>query len=337
MTYFDQVLGNADTKQRLGLAISGGTLPHAIMITGPYGSGKKTLATSIAMALCCNEGGGRLPCGECIVCRRVKEREHTDVKYLTLKSGKATVGVEEVRLLREDMFLSPSEADSKIYIIENADALTAQSQNALLKVLEEPPRAVYIILIAVSTDKILSTIKSRVQLISMELFSRDATATHLRTLVGRSQTEQSIRLAALGAGGAIGVALDNLSEQRQSEREQLNRTVKAFVDALPTRVPFSSLYTALLDFPQKREELRQTLETALDALRDLLLLRLTDECAQMRFFANADEIDSALRTVSAKRIASICDLLLNAIEDLDRNVITSTLITDLCARIKKTQ
>ncbi len=336
MIYFDGILGNADTKARLGKAIGTGTLPHAIMITGARGTGKRTLADSIAQALCCESGEARLPCGECVICKRIKRHEHTDVKYLTKSAGKATIGVEEVRLLREDMFLSPSECDKKVYIVEYADTLTPQSQNALLKVLEEPPRAVYIILIASSPDKMLSTIKSRVQLITMECFDKEMAVHHLRRLTsGKSDAE--LRAAVQGSGGSLGRALENLSEEKRSERAQINGTVNAFINALPQRVPYSALYSVMLDFPQKREELRQTLEVILDALRDLLALRLNDECAELLFFDSAEAIDSSLRTVSARRLCYMCDTVLGAIEDLDRNVITSTLITDLSVRIKKTK
>ncbi len=336
MIFLDGILGNADTRARLGEAISGGTLPHAIMINGRRGSGKRTLADAIAMALLCKSGVSKLPCGECVICRRVRAHEHTDVKYLSLKAGKATVGVEEVRLLREDMFLSPSESDSKIYIIENADALTPQSQNALLKVLEEPPRAVYIILIAVSADNILSTIKSRVQTVTMECFSVSDTVAYLKRLT-TGKREDELRLAAMASGGALGVALSGLEDERQSERRVLYEQVRAFVGALPQRAPFSELYRAALDFPSTREQLRQALECTIDAVRDLLALRLTGEVATLHFFADADEINPTLKTVSAKRLAAISDILLGAIADIDKNVITSTIITELAVRIKKTQ
>ena len=306
------------------------------MINGPRGSGKRTLADAIAMALLCREGGGRLPCGGCVVCRRIRAHEHTDVKYLSQKAGKATLGVDEVRVIREDMFLSPSESDLKVYIIENADALTPQSQNALLKVLEEPPHAVYIILIAPSQDKILSTIRSRVQTVNMECFDTQEVIKHLKRLTS-GHGEERLALAAQSSGGAIGVALENLEEDRQSERRALVECTLAFVNALPQRVPYSQLYQALLDFPTSRDQLRATLECTVVALRDLIAVRTLGEEATLHFFKSADEISPALKTISAKRLVSIADILLGAIADVDRYVITSTLLTEISVRIKKTQ
>ena len=336
MIFLDGILGNADTRRRLGEAISAGTLPHAIMINGARGSGKRTLADAIAMALLCREGGERLPCGRCVVCRRIRAHEHTDVKYLSQRAGKATLGVDEVRIIREDMFLSPSESDLKVYIIENADALTPQSQNALLKVLEEPPRAVYIILIAPSQDKILSTIRSRVQAINMECFGTGDVLTHLKRLTS-GHSEERLTLAAQASGGAIGAALENLEDERQSERRALVECTLAFVGALPQRVPFSKLYGALLDFPTARDQLRAALECTLVALRDLIAVRVLGEDAELHFFKSEGDISPALKTVSARRLVSVTDILLGAIADIDKYVITSTLLTEISVRIKKTQ
>ena len=137
--YFTRLHGNDTVKKRLGAAILSESLNHALLIAGPDGSGKNTLATEIAAALNCEKKGDQvspLPCGTCNTCRRIYEENYTDIKRLKRDSSKATIGVEELRLFREDMFLSATESDYKIYIIEDADKMTPNAQNALLKVLE---------------------------------------------------------------------------------------------------------------------------------------------------------------------------------------------------------
>ena len=130
--YFSALFGNEATKARIGRAITDGTLPHAFLVSGPEGSGKATLATEIAAALNCERrGGGELPCHMCNSCRRIKDGSFIDVKWLEKPKDKMTIGVGEVRTFREDMFLSATESDYKVYIIDDADRMTPNAQNAL--------------------------------------------------------------------------------------------------------------------------------------------------------------------------------------------------------------
>ena len=174
--YFPRLLGNGETKTRIGKAVEAGNVPHAFLIGGPSGSGKSILAKEISAALNCENRystSHSLPCGVCNNCKRVREGNFTDVKILEKKKDKASVGVLEIKDFREDMFLSATESESKIYIIDDAECMTVEAQNALLKVLEEPPSGVIIILLAKECDRILTTIKSRTQYVPMTRFSED--------------------------------------------------------------------------------------------------------------------------------------------------------------------
>ena len=111
--------------------------------------------------------------------------------------------------------------------------------------------------------------------------------------------------------------------------------VTAFIKALPARTPYSELYTALSAFPTKREEFRYTLEVALNAIRDLTLIRSSVE-GEMLFFKDRATAEAAVSSISLKRLNDIFRILLSAIEDTDKNVLTAALITDLSLRIKQT-
>ena len=133
--YFPALLGNEKTKSRIGAAIDGGTLPHALLIGGAFGSGKTTLAIEIAAALNCEkkgDGASSLPCGECGCCKRIRELNFPDLKVLSKPKDRATLGVDAIKDFREDMFLSSTESDYKIYVIDDAETMTTEAQNALL-------------------------------------------------------------------------------------------------------------------------------------------------------------------------------------------------------------
>lgn len=246
--HFTNILGNSDAKARLCDSVLSGTLPHAFLIIGPAGSGKLTLATEIAAAMNCENaenGAHTLPCGLCNSCRRIRERIFPDVKILE-RSGKLTLGVDEVRDFREDMFLSATEARYKFYIVKDADKMTPAAQNALLKVLEEPPKNVHILLLATEADKILTTIKSRTQFIQMELFdygTLEKFLTERSDAARRLKSSDPDRLKGilLASGGVIGNALTLLDDKYIADTEQRRNAALSFVGAFPKRVPFSKL------------------------------------------------------------------------------------------------
>ena len=222
MSFFPSVLGNAETKERLGTAILQGSFSHAYIIEGLHGCGKHTLALSLSAALNCkNREANAFPCGGCDNCRRIFKRNFIDVKFLSKREGKNTIGVEDVRLMREDVYLSPTESAYKIYIVEEAHALTPQAQNALLKIFEEPPSGVIIFLLCDSVQPILSTIKSRAQLVRMERLSDDDVRRALLMDVDFSSFEKTAPEAFTAAiklsQGAIGRAKEMLSEDGRAE------------------------------------------------------------------------------------------------------------------------
>lgn len=340
---FTRLFGNNAIKLRLSDAIKSNTLPHALLVVGGAGSGKHTLATEIAAAAnCINKdvkiADAKLPCGICNNCKRIYSGNFPDVNILKRNSGKATIGVEELREFREDMFLSATESQYKFYIIEDADLMTPAAQNALLKVLEEPPNFVHIILLCTESDKILSTIKSRTQYIQTELFDYDQLRSSILALsqdasgFERSNPEK-FKAILLSSGGVIGRALDMLDGGRGDAITQRRELVKNFIEALPKKAPFSKLYIATQALPQKREELKSVLEDIRNALRDLIANRVSDDISPIFFLSNK-ELDEAAGTLGQKRLIEVYDIICSAIADIDKNVVIATLLTDIAVRIK---
>lgn len=336
---FSHILGNSDTKAHLISSISLGTLPHALLITGPSGSGKRTLAKEITAATNCLLGTEGAPCGECSRCKRIFSDSFPDFRLLGRSSGKASIGVEELRTFREDMFLSPTESPFKFYVIEDADLMTPAAQNAILKVLEEPPSAVHIILLASEGDKILSTIKSRTQAISMQIFGFDELMENVCRLSDKARSllssdKDKLKAILLSSGGVIGDALAMLDDGRIAEIEADRKIILSFVESFSKKTPFSKLYTSVTAFPQKREELRRMLEETRCAVRDMVSAKVSDDITPI-FFLNADDARRSSEGIGKKKLIAIFDIITAAIADLDKNVLIPPLLTDIAVKIRE--
>lgn len=333
--YFSLLFGNEPIKERLGKAINNGTIPHAFLISGADGSGKRTLVKEISSALNCeSEDKGCIPCHRCTSCRRIENDNFTDIKYLKKADDKATIGVGEVRLFREDMFLSSTESDYKIYVIQDAEKMTVNAQNALLKVLEEPPKGVVIFLLASSPDGILTTIKSRTQHVAMEKFEPHVIEDYLRekglipTLVGKDELAGVL----MCADGRIGKARELISGGGK-DAAKLRATIEPIVSALRQGTPYSQLYPAIHSLPTKRDELSEALEMLTVAIRDLILIKF-DTGAPLLFFTSHSAAEEEAEKINSQRLLAIYDVIGEARENLLSNANPSATLANLGARIK---
>ena len=151
------LIGNLRVCNMLNSMIENHRIPHAILIEGEEGLGKKTLANFIAKAcLCKNEP---TPCLNCKNCHLIDVGSHPDFQIVSPDGS--MIKVDQIRELRTEAFLTPMAADGRVFIIDDAHTMNSQAQNALLKVLEEPPVGVTFILLAKSAALLLETIRSR--------------------------------------------------------------------------------------------------------------------------------------------------------------------------------
>ena len=220
---FEGLLGNARLKDNLMQGIARGRISHFYLISGPEGSGKRTLAKLLSAALVCRDG--EKPCCRCSQCRKALEGNHPDVITVDDPEHK-TVAVRIVREAREDVFIRPNEADRKIYIFPQE--LGIEGQNALLKILEEPPSYGVFLLITDNPDKLLPTVRSRCTELALQGLDEKTLCAAL-TREFPENTPEDIHAAAVRSGGWLGQARALL------EGETVAPQTESFVRAMAER------------------------------------------------------------------------------------------------------
>jgi len=195
----------------------------SVILDGPAGSGKKTAAREIAAALFCNEKNS--PCGECGQCVRLRVGSHPDFEMINLSGDGYTI--DDVRALRKRSYVAPSEAPFKIFVLCAADTMREQQQNVLLKTLEEPASA-FFILLTENSQSLLATVRSRCMIYRMEPLPESVIAEQLR-LRNPGAKAADIAGAAAACEGVLGQALDILNNGENS----LKKAAAEFCAALP--------------------------------------------------------------------------------------------------------
>lgn len=204
---FGEFYGNDSLKLRLQSAVAQSKLPHSILISGSGGSGKKTLATILAAVFQCT-GEGEKPCRRCNACRKVFSRQHPDVIWADDETKKI-VPVALIRQMRADISIYPNEGNRKIYIFPRAQDMNDAAQNALLKVMEEPPSYGVFLLLTDNVDKQLPTIRSRCAQMSLSPLTQRLMTKILQQKYPE-RSDEEIESACFRSGGYLGQALELL-------------------------------------------------------------------------------------------------------------------------------
>jgi len=222
---------------------------HAYLVCGPEGSGKTVFAETLAAGLVCT-GDGKKPCGVCIPCKKAAAHAHPDI-ITVYKTGKQKFTVDQSRRLRNDMLVRPNEAEYKVYILPDAHYANDAAQNALLKVLEEPPEYGVIILIAKSAEDMLPTVRSRCVRIDMQPLREDMICGLLKKEYP-SESAESITAAAREGGGYLGAARALLSGVAHGQDKRIAAAL-AGGDELELFRAFAE--TDSLEYEERREAL----------------------------------------------------------------------------------
>ena len=337
--YLNALYGNDRSRAMLGTCIEQEILPHALILEGPSGSGKRTLAKELTAALVCENKKNAthpLPCHACRACRLVEGENATDVHFIR-KGDKASLGVELIRDMRSDIYLSSTEFDARIYIFEDAHTMTVQAQNALLIILEEPPPNVHFLLLAERAEDLLDTIKSRARTVRLERLDEASLIAllnerHPSTAASYESNQSALRAAARSADGRAGEFL-RLLEAKQ--RDALQKQRKLTLDVLRSFAGgrYSLLCESFSALPTKRDELTEALSLLSLAVRDLILLK-KDENTHLTFFLDKDECEALLASFRADKLFHISDAINQAVERLDRNANAGTVLSMLKATLR---
>lgn len=204
MAGFQDIIGQDEVKQHFQKAIAARRISHAYILSGEAGMGKKSLARAFALTLLC-ERGGSLPCMECHACRQVAAGTHPDVIRVTHEKPR-TIGVDDVReQLNDTVMIRPYSGDYKIYIVDEAEKMTVQAQNALLKTIEEPPSYAVIFLLTVNSEGFLPTILSRCVQMKLKPLRDQVVQEYLADRLDTPETDA--KLYAAFARGNLGKAI----------------------------------------------------------------------------------------------------------------------------------
>lgn len=321
---FRDLAGHRRLLELTARAAARGSLPPSLIFAGPDGIGKRRAAVALAQLFNCASPGspddpaGPDACGQCSACRRIARGVHADV--LLIEPGDTgSIKVDQARQAVERSAYRPFEGRRRVVIVDDADAMEASSQNALLKTLEEPPSASTFVLVTARPDVLLPTVRSRCQRLRFAGLPPGDIAAVLRRDHGFA--DDQAHAAASLAGGSIGRALEGDTASYVEARDRAVAMLKAVARTTDPRQRLGAAKLLGGDKADKvdRDELARRLRLLSSMLRDLgvLLSRADGQSA-----ANADlkpALERLLPSFDGDRTIRAFSAVDRALSALDRN------------------
>lgn len=306
-----RLYGKTLLKSRLDACAAEGRLPHAVMLCGERGSGRRTVAKYISKLFMC----GAQPCDSCNICKRIDSQTHPDVIYVKHECGgkynldeAGKNGLVSMRRVMDSIVIKPNDGNIKIYIFEDADEMSVQIQNTLLKTIEEPAHFLRFIFICESTDSIIETIRSRVTDFSVPMPSVQECS---ECLVENGVEPAKAKELSEALSGNIGKCMDILSGEGDTLYMQTARSVAA---AVAERNGFA--VAAALSEQTGRAEFSSVLGYLAEILRDALAVR----CGGEAFSCGKNEAAAIAKVYDEVHILDMLDAVFAVSADAALNL-----------------
>ena len=270
MLGFNDILGHEQIKEHFRNAVQTGKISHAYILSGEAGMGRKSLANAFALELLCEKGLPD-PCMACHACKQVLSGNHPDLIYVTHEKP-ASIGVDDIReQINDTIMVRPYSSYYKIYIVDEAEKMTVQAQNALLKTIEEPPSYAVIILITTNQEAFLPTILSRC--VQMKLKP-------LKDFTIKSYLTQNLHIAEKDADICAAFARGNLGKAihlaSSDEFKELFQKVMVLVKNVGT-MDISMLLDCIREMKEQNFDIGEVLDLMQLWYRDVLMFKVTKD------------------------------------------------------------
>lgn len=324
---FKDILGNDRVKKILRKAMQKNKVPNSMLFCGPEGVGKKSMALMVAKAMNCKRKKDDA-CESCSSCSAINAKNFPDV--IEILPEKNVVKIEQMRILRKLAYLKPMLGKKRIFIVPEAEKMSEEAANSLLKILEEPPLFSYILLVTHNPFLIIPTIKSRCQVLNFSPVSREDIG---KNLVEKGFDEEKARILSLFVHGNLKQAMVLEWEEVKAKREQawqlfLSLIKKENIAGFLRNYAYS--YRGLV-----KEEWKQIMQILSSFCRDLILLQ---EKSDVRLLMNPDYEEQLRKTESLLSSEDLINFLTKidyAVYGLEKNLNMNLLVSSFFSNFKE--
>lgn len=313
MAGFQDIIGHEQIIEHLQKAISHGKVSHAYIFNGPEHSGKMMLAEAFAMTLQCEEKG-EVPCGSCHSCRQAIGKNQPDIIYLQHEKPN-TISVDDIRRqLNNDIVIKPYSSPYKIYIVDEAEKMNQQAQNALLKTIEEPPAYAVILLLTTNADAFLPTILSRCITLNLKVVPDARIKEYLMTQCQIPDYKADICTAF--AQGNVGKAIQLARNEDFNElKDSALQLIKRIKD-----IELYEMMEAIKQISEYKLQINDYFDFLMIWYRDVLLYKATADVNSLIFKDEVYDIKNQASKSSYSGIETIIEALDKAKLRLNANV-----------------
>lgn len=313
MSGFKDVVGHRDIIQYIQTAVEKDKVSHAYILNGERGSGKKLLANLFAQTLQC-EVGKEEPCYECHACKQAVSGNHPDIIRVTHEKPNS-ISVDDIRVqINEDIQVKPYNGKYKIYIVPDADMMTVQAQNALLKTIEEPPAYAVILLLTENADSLLPTICSRCVMLKLRNIKDTLVKKYLMETMQIPDYKADVCTAF--AQGNIGKAIMLANSEHFNEIKEEAILLLKNID----NMELPELVEAVKRISVYKIEITDYLDILMIWYRDVLIYKATKNIDRVIFGDQMDYIKERARKSSYEGIGTILEAVEKAKSRLRANV-----------------